>query len=124
MLLPLLNSKGEHRLLDVREIVYLQTNGSGKMTIYSYDDEYKMITTVKELTGLLEDSGLLRADRGTMINPERVEGFDGFLNIVKLRTRNGEIITPVSGKNQKPIQSYLRSLNGVVRYGETEKEGV
>lgn len=41
MLLPLLSLSGEHRLLDVKEIVYLQTNGEGKPTIYSYDDEYK-----------------------------------------------------------------------------------
>jgi len=113
MLLPLLNSKGEHRMIDVKEIVYVQTNGSGKMTIYSYDDEFRMISTVKELSGLLQHSGMLRADRGTVINPERVEDFDGILNIVKLRTRNGEIIAPVSGKNQKQVLAYLKSLHGV-----------
>ncbi len=113
MLLPLLSSSGEHRLLDVKEIVYLQTNGEGKLTIYSYDDEYKMISTIKELSDLLEESGFVRTDRGTLIHPERVEAFDGILNIVKLRTRNGEVITPVSGKAQKQIKNYLKSLNEV-----------
>jgi len=113
MLLTLLNARGEHRLLDVKEIVYLQTNGAGKMTIYSYDDEYKIISTVKELSDLLQQSGFVRADRGTVVNPARVEAFDGILNIVKLRTRNGEVIAPVSGKAQKQIRSYLQSLREI-----------
>ncbi|MFC4599877.1 LytTR family DNA-binding domain-containing protein [Cohnella hongkongensis] len=113
MRLPLMNSRGEHRLLDVKEIVYLQTNGAGKMTIYSYDDEYKLISTVKELSDLLQESGFLRTDRGTLIHPERVEAFDGILNIVKLRTMNGEIIAPVSSKAQKQIKTYLKSLKEV-----------
>ncbi len=113
MRLPLMNSRGEHRLLDVKEIVYLQTNGAGKMTIYSYDDEYKMISTVKDLSDLLQESGFLRTDRGTLVHPERVEAFDGILNIVKLRTMNGEIIAPVSSKAQKQIKSYLKSLKEV-----------
>jgi DNA-binding LytR/AlgR family response regulator len=113
MLLSLLNSRGEYRLLDVKEIVYLQTNGTGKMTIYSYDDEFKMISTVKEMSELLEDSGWFRTDRGTLLNPERIEQFDGILNIVKLRTSNGEIITPVSGRTQKQIRSYLKTVKEV-----------
>ncbi|MFC6549887.1 LytTR family transcriptional regulator DNA-binding domain-containing protein [Cohnella cellulosilytica] len=100
-------------MLDVKEIVYLQTNGAGRMTIYSYDDEYKMISTVKDLSDLLEESGFVRTDRGTLIHPKRVETFDGILNIVKLRTRNGEIIAPVSSKAQKQIMNYLKSLREV-----------
>ncbi len=74
-----------------------------------------MISTIKELSDLLEESGFVRTDRGTLIHPERVEAFDGILNIVKLRTRNGEVITPVSGKAQKQIKHYLKSLNEVKR---------
>ncbi|QMV42743.1 LytTR family DNA-binding domain-containing protein [Cohnella cholangitidis] len=115
MLLPLLNSNGEHRMLDVREIVYLQTNGAGELTIYSYDDEYKIISMVKDLSILLQDSGFIRTDRGTVVNMESIESFDGILNIVKLRTSNGEVIAPVSHKMQKQIKAYLKGVRGASR---------
>jgi DNA-binding LytR/AlgR family response regulator len=113
MQLPLVSSSGEYRLLDVREIVYLQTNGLGEVTIYSYDDEYKIISMVKDLSFMLEESGFVRTDRGTVINTESIESFDGILNIVKLRTSNGEVIAPVSYKMQKQVKSYLKSVRGV-----------
>ncbi|WP_186438327.1 LytTR family DNA-binding domain-containing protein [Cohnella terricola] len=110
MLLSLLNGRGEHHLLDVREIVYLQTDGNGNITIYSYDDEYKMISTVKQLSGLLQQSGLVRTDRGTLINPNYLETFDGILGIIRLRTAIGEVIVPVPRKTQKQIMAYLKSV--------------
>lgn len=112
MRLTLRNSSGDFRLLEVREIVYLQTNGAGDVTIYSYDDEYKMISRVKDLSALLEDSGFIRTDRGTVINAESIVSFDGFLNIVKLRTSNGEVIMPVAYRTQKQIRAYLKSVKG------------
>ncbi|QJD86480.1 LytTR family DNA-binding domain-containing protein [Cohnella herbarum] len=113
MKLPLVNSSGEYRLLDVREIVYLQTNGSGEVTIYSYDDKYKIISMVKDLSFMLEDAGFVRTDRGTVINTESIESFDGILNIVKLRTSNGEVVAPVTYKMQKQIKAYLKGVKGV-----------
>jgi DNA-binding LytR/AlgR family response regulator len=112
VLLPLLNSNGEFRLLDVQEIVYLQTNGSGEVMIYSYDDKYKMITKVKDLSLFLGDSGFMRTDRGTILNLERIDSFDGILNIVKLRTSNGEVIMPIAYKMQKQIKAYLKGVSG------------
>ena len=105
MLLPLLNEKGEYRMLDVEEIVYLQTDGAGEVSIYSYEDKYRAISMVRDWYQLLQNSGFWQLDRGTVVNRKSIQSFDPELNVIAIRTNSGEIFIPISQKMQKEIRA-------------------
>ncbi|RED58615.1 LytTR family DNA-binding domain-containing protein [Cohnella lupini] len=95
MQLPLLNSEGVIRWVDGQDILYLQTDGSGDVTLFAYDETYKAISTVKELFRLLEPAGFVRVDRGTVVNPSRIDSFDPLLNVARIRTSESIILISV-----------------------------
>lgn len=109
MLIPLLSSIGEYCLLDVQEIVYLQTNGAGELTIYSNNERYRTINMVKDLALLLQDSGFIRLDRGTVVKTNSIKSFDPLLKVITIRTSSGEVLIPVSKKMQRGIRTYIDS---------------
>ncbi len=109
MLLPLLDSRGKHCLLDVQEIVYLQTNGAGELTIYSYDEKYKTISMVKDWSQFLQNAGFIRLDRGTVVNTRNINSFDPLLNVVRIQLSNGEVLIPASQKMQREIRAQMET---------------
>ncbi|TFE25526.1 LytTR family DNA-binding domain-containing protein [Cohnella luojiensis] len=111
MLLPLLNSKGEHRLVEAREIKFIQTDGAGEIEFYTYDEKYRTISTIKDISLLLEAAGFIRVDRGTIVNSSSIDSFDPLLNVARIRTIDSVVLLSVSGKMLGKIE--LRGDGGV-----------
>jgi DNA-binding LytR/AlgR family response regulator len=105
MILPLLNSEGQYCLLDVQEIIYLQTNGRGELLLYSYDETYKMITMLRDWSTLLHKSGFIQMERGTVVNERKITSYDPHLHVVRILTSGGEVSIPVSEKIHRKIKT-------------------
>jgi DNA-binding LytR/AlgR family response regulator len=111
VLIPLLNSKGKYCLLDSQEIIYLQTNGAGELSIYSYDEEFKIISMVKDWSNLLHNAGFMRLDRGTVVNIMNIKSFDSLINVITIRLSSGEVLIPVSQKMLRELKAQIKSSN-------------
>ncbi len=117
MNLPLFDREGICSFVNLTEkILYLQTNGYGKIRLYSGADEYRPVHTVEEWFKLLGQSGFVRVDRGTIVNLRKVCYFDPVLRILGMRTENGgQVVVPVA---ETMIRRLKVELTPSHRYGQ------
>ncbi|MFC5469259.1 LytTR family DNA-binding domain-containing protein [Cohnella suwonensis] len=107
MLLGLLNDKGQCRLLDVGEILYMQTDGTGDLTIYSYDEKFRTISSAEDFAEFLREAGFVRTDRGTLVNMRQVEAYDPAQNVLRLRLKEGEVLVPAARNRRRILRDYF-----------------
>ncbi|MFC5404428.1 LytTR family DNA-binding domain-containing protein [Cohnella soli] len=107
MLLGLVNDQGQCRLLDVKEIVYMQTDGAGDLTIYSYDEKFRTISSAQDFAEYLREVDFVRTDRGTLVNMRRVETYDPAHNVLRLRTKEGEVLVPAARNRRRVLREYF-----------------
>jgi len=98
MILPLINANGEHCWLNVEDIAYLQTNGQGKLHVYTYNETYRPISLLREWGVLLQKEGFLKIDRGTIVNARMIESVDPCLRVVVISRAGGAVSIPYSEK--------------------------
>jgi len=103
MILQVIASNGEHRILDVADIVYLQTDGYGEVLFYTFDDRYRAITRLGEWSELLREEGFLQTDRGTVVNTRKITSLDRSLRVIKVAMSEGDVNIPVSERAQKQL---------------------
>jgi DNA-binding LytR/AlgR family response regulator len=109
MIVPLINSKGQISFLDVHKIIYIQTNRIGELIVHSYDDTYNVITTLRDWSVLLQSSGFMQVDRGTVVNEKEIVSYDPVLHVLRMQLFNGEVSIPVSDKIHRLIKDQYPS---------------
>lgn len=111
MILPLINANGEHRWLNVEDIAYLQTNGQGKLHVYTYNETYRPISLLREWGVLLQKEGFLKIDRGTIVNVRMIESVDSNLRLVKVSLKSEVVSIPFAEKMLRQLEKRLDSLH-------------
>jgi len=96
MILPLINFEGEFCLLDTQDVLYLQTNGRGGLHFYTYEDEYKAVSMLKDWAALLQAEGFIRTDRGTIVNVRKIESYDPILHVMMIHTLHKTVRLPLT----------------------------
>ncbi|MFB9274115.1 LytTR family DNA-binding domain-containing protein [Cohnella cellulosilytica] len=90
-------------MLDVADIVYLQTDGYGEVLFYTFDGKYRAITRLGEWSELLREKGFLQMDRGTVVNMRKIISLDRGLRVIKVAVSEGDVNIPVSERAQKQL---------------------
>jgi DNA-binding LytR/AlgR family response regulator len=103
MILQVIASNGEHRMLDVADIIYLQTDGYGKVLFYTLDDKYRAITRLGEWSDVLRKEDFLQTDRGTVVNRRKITSLDRGLRVIKVAMSEGDLNIPISERAQKQL---------------------
>lgn len=109
MILPLIDSSGEHRLLNVQDIAYLQTNGQGELHFYAYEGMYRPVTLLRDWAMLLQKEGFVQMDRGTIVNARMIESFDSQLRVVTIPLMGGAVTIPFAEKVRRKLEKELRA---------------
>ena len=108
MILLLIDSSGEYRLLSTQDIAFLQTNGQGELHFYAYDETYRPISLLKEWAMLLQKEGFVQMDRGTIVNTRKIESFDPDLRVVTIPLMDGAVSIPYAEKVRRKLEKELR----------------
>ncbi len=111
MNLLLIDSKGKPRVMNVHDILYLQTNGFGGLYFYSFDERFKPISTLLDWCTFLQSEGFLQLDRGTMVNVRKISSYDPTLRVVTIPNHNGNIIIPFTENIRRNLAIELNSMN-------------
>jgi len=111
MILLLINTSGEYRLLSTQDIAYLQTNGQGELHFYTYEEMYRPISLMKEWAKLLQTEGFVQTDRGTIVNTGMIESIDPNLRVVTIPLMDGAVAIPFAEKARRKLEKELRIRN-------------
>lgn len=109
MILLLIDSSGDYRLLSTQDIAYIQTNGQGELQFYTHDETYRPISLLKEWAALLKNEGFVRLDRGTIVNTRMIESLDPDLRVVTIPLMNGAVTIPFAEKTRRKLEKELRN---------------
>ena len=109
MILLLIDSSGDYRLLSTQDIAYLQTNGQGELQFYTHDETYRPITLLKEWAALLKNEGFVQLDRGTIVNTRMIESLDPDLRVVTIPLMDGAVTIPFAEKVRRKLEKELRA---------------
>lgn len=109
MILPLFDSHGNFKMINLsEEVLYLQTNGYGRLQFYTERSEYTAAQSVGEWADVLRGERFLRIDRGTIVNLNKISGFDSLLRVIEMRTANGGFVAiPVAEPMMKRLKMEL-----------------
>ncbi|WP_164472880.1 LytTR family transcriptional regulator DNA-binding domain-containing protein [Cohnella candidum] len=110
MTLLLIDSKGKLRLMNVQDILYLQTSGFGGLDFYAFDERFKPLTSLQNWFTLLQNEGFMQLDRGTIVNVKKISSYDPNLRVVVVPTHEGNILIPFTENIQRELVSRLYSL--------------
>ena len=120
MILPLINSSGEHRLLNTQDIAYLQTNGQGKLHFYSNEGISRPMILLKDWAMLLEKEGFVQIDRGTIVNMGRIGSVDADLHVVTIPFLDSVVSIPFAERMRRRLEAELGALK---RRGRVNVDG-
>jgi DNA-binding LytR/AlgR family response regulator len=111
MIIPLIGEDGVCQFINPKDnILYLQTNKSGKVRFYSAMHIYKPVQSVEEWSGLLSPAGFVRVDRGTIVNLNKVNELDPDLGVLDIKTENGgKMVIPVTRAMMRRLQAEMKS---------------
>lgn len=112
MILSLIDSKGNHRLLDTQDILYMQTNGSGELHFYAFDEQFRAFSTLKDWSLLLQADGFLQTDRGTIVNTRKINSYDPSLRVVTIPVLDGTVTIPFAENVRRKLETTIKPIFG------------
>lgn len=110
MILSLIDSSGEHQLLNARDIMYIQTNGQGELNFYAYEEKYRAVSTLRDWAVLLQNEGFIQTDRGTIVNARKIDSYDPRLRVITIPLMNGNVSIPFAEKARRKLEEELSSV--------------
>ncbi|CAH1216915.1 hypothetical protein PAECIP111893_04204 [Paenibacillus plantiphilus] len=98
-------------MLNINEdVLYLQTDGGGRLLFHTFDKEYRALQGVEDWANYLHHRGFHRIDRGTIVNLRKIEVFDQELRVLILNTFDGAVSLPIAESMIKVLHEELRIM--------------
>ena len=111
MQVPVKNEHDQIQLLDlIEEAIYLQTDRSGGINIFTDYGIFTLIRRIGDWVALLDSSAsmFLRVDRGTIVNLQKPWQYSPELRVLKLIADSKSIHIPVS---EQKITQLIEMMN-------------
>ncbi len=107
-----ITSNGEMKVLNLEhEVIYLQTNGQGRMHVYTHEGEYRTAEKVEDWMSLTGRRGFLRVARGIIVNLSKIIAFDRVRRVVHIERLQQIHSLPITDHAMRLLNRRLSDLN-------------